>query len=203
MAETIDAQVTGIMRRLSDDAKRVLVRGVAKAAAYTAGEIATHLIDSGAGPGPLSRSFRAEPISIERGHVSAWARSIGSAEVYAGIQNDGGTIRPKTRRHLAVPIKGAGIAKGKWPRHFGAGELKLIPRRGRPSLLVAETGARKRVIRHSKGRTIKAWARGIKPMFVLMPSVRIRPKHYLDAVSARVGDTIDRIIAKAWDAEVK
>jgi len=201
MTKPLETQVSSILKGWTDASKRALTRGVIKGAAYTAAEIAEHLINSGAGPGALSRSFRAEPIEVREGTYSAWARSIGSAEIYAGIQNYGGIIRPRTRKALAIPIKGAGIAKGKWPRHFGRGELKLVPRRGRPALLVKELEARKIVARRGKNRIYRTWVKSIKPMYVLLRSVRIKPKHYLEAVAAKVAEPVDRIIAKAWREE--
>lgn len=54
-----------------------------------------------------------------------WA-SWGTNVKYAAVHQFGGTIRPVTRRFLAVPIHPAG--EGKWPSEWPEGELFLVTR---------------------------------------------------------------------------
>lgn len=52
----------------------------------------------------------------------------GSRLVYARIQDQGGIIRPRTVRHLAVPTRNLGARmRSRWPRDWPRGELFLIP----------------------------------------------------------------------------
>ena len=52
----------------------------------------------------------------------------GSRLVYARIQDQGGIIRPRTVRYLAIPTRNLGARmRSRWPRDWPRGELFLIP----------------------------------------------------------------------------
>jgi hypothetical protein len=191
----IAEQVHEIMASVSSATKRGTVRGVYRAAAYVAGEIASEV-----GAGALGRSFKALPPKVVDGAVTTWAASRGAAQKYARIQDEGGVIRPRVMKALAVPIKGAGVTQGKWPRHYGramAGStsgLTLMPRRGKPPLLVKVLERKKLVTKRGENRIYKTWVHAIQPMFVLMRSVTIRAKRYLSRVEGRVGNQVTELI---------
>jgi len=194
----VSVQIDSVMSYLKTRVKDGVPTGVMRASTYAAGQIAEHL-----GPGTLARSFKALPIELRRDSVSSWAASRGAAQKYAGIQDQGGTIRPRVMKNLAVPLRLAKTAKGKWPRHFGMGELKLVPRKGRAPLLVRELSGKTIVARRGKNRIYKTWVKAIQPLFVLLKSVQIKPKYYLAAVrgrpdfQARCRELIDKAIADA------
>lgn len=81
------------------------------------------------------------------------------AALYAGIQDRGGLITAKSGKNLAIPLTPEARASG-GPRNMDG--LTLLPRPGRPSLLVRQ------LKRAGKG------GRTFVPEWVLVPSVRIR-----------------------------
>lgn len=50
----------------------------------------------------------------------------GTGLVYARIQQEGGTITPKTVNYLAIPATKQLARSGKWPRDFAKGELRKV-----------------------------------------------------------------------------
>ena len=86
------------------------------------------------------------------------------AAAYAGIQNEGGTIVPKRARALAVPISDE-AKQYTSPRDMQG--LELIPRKGKPPLLVRQL---------TKRGSIK----GFELHWVLVKSVTLEPTHWLD-----------------------
>lgn len=139
--------------------------------------------------GSLIRSFRVgrSPRGVPLDMVVSW---LASASPYGPIHETGGTIRPKRRRALAIPLpaaltgagatKGASIALAPSDATFGSTEIKkgertLYARRdlvylhsgkakaqGKPPLLVKLVG---------KGKNAR-----IIPMYVLKTSVTIKPR---------------------------
>jgi hypothetical protein len=85
------------------------------------------------------------------------------AAAYAGIQERGGTIVPRTARALAVPISEEAKMYSS-PRDMPG--LTMIPRQGRPPLLVRQLAGR-------------GDARGFELHWVLVPSVTIAATHWL------------------------
>ena len=110
------------------------------------------------------------------------------AAAWARIQEEGGTIYPKRAKALAVPISDE--AKGySSPRDMP--DLQLIPRKGKPPLLVRELSKRGDVI-------------GFELHWVLVPSVTILATHWLsrgakraapemrDAFRERLGEYLEK-----------
>jgi len=83
---------------------------------------------------------------------------------YARILNVGGTIFPKTARALAVPISDE-AKRYESPRDMDG--LDLIPRKGKPPLLIRKL-------------TKRGDVRGFELHWVLVPSVRIPAFRWLD-----------------------
>lgn len=92
--------------------------------------------------------------------------TVGSADVRARILQEGGEIRPKNAKALAVPIHAD--AWGKRPRDFG--DLVYVPRKGsgKAPLLI------RKVV---KGKAEKEVAFDL--MFILLKKVTIKPHPYL------------------------
>ena len=110
--------------------------------------------------GNLARSFRPSLVE-QQGRVGVGVFPTGPAAKYAAIQDQGGKIFPSSRKALAVPISGSTI--GRWPRDFPRGELFMLKRKGgKAPLLVKRVGD------------------GIVPMFVLLKSVTIDAKNYVE-----------------------
>jgi len=149
-----------MLRSGSDDAKKT----VNQAAQILVGEVRDEILSNPTAStrfysvrtGALARSYR-ERTSVRPGSISIGAESD---LIYARIQDLGGRIFPKTGKRLAIPM--LSVAAGKWPRHFPRGELF---RRG--SVLSRRVG----------GRT--------ENVFMLLKSVRIKPKHYTRSAMER------------------
>lgn len=187
-AINIRADLGGVQRLLNSIAAKTpktLADAVLKGALYAEGEIKRTLYDETAGRGELARSFHSRFVGFTGGDISAEAYS---EKVYARIQEDGGVIRPKHRKALAVPISSAKVPRGKWPRHFpkeGPQALHFIPRRGRAPLLAQVRGGR------------------VKPLFVLLRSVTITPKRYVARTSERIAPEVQRIVADALGQTIR
>lgn len=183
--------VTRMLNSIAAQTPKALATGLLRAAQFASGEIRSTLYDETAGRGALARSFKERLIGFQGGDISAESYST---LVYARIQEDGGVIRPKNRRALAVPIKGAKIPAGKWPRHFpaeGPQALHLIPRRGRASLLA-------QVKRDARGETTS-----VRPLYVLLPSVTIKPQRYVARTAARIAPRVQAMVADALAGRVR
>lgn len=129
--------------------------------------------------GGLARSFRATFIGRDVDGVTSAA--VSSDLVYARIQDEGGTITPKTTQRLAVPLKR--LAVGKWPRHYAKDELTLIKSKRGNSILAKVT--------KTKGGKDK-----IDPHFVLVRSVTLRGRGYVAIAEARARPGIEEIMAE-------
>ena len=154
-----------------------------QAAQHLEGEIRSTIMSEMRGrTGALPRSFRARLLTTE-GRV--YSAGVFSQLVYARIQNDGGVIVPKSVKNLAVPImSGKNLPVGKWPRHFGYGDLQLIVRKGKPPLLA------------------KVSKKRITPLFVLLKRVSIRGSHYLERSAASSETKINEILGKGIEADI-
>lgn len=112
--------------------------------------------------GQLIRSFKVgrSPRGVPIDRVTAW---LATGSPYAHIHEEGGTIRPKRAGALAIPIGAArtkgGATRGGFESPRGRKDLEFIKRgHGRAPLLA----------KVSKDR--------ITPMFVLVKSVKIKPR---------------------------
>ena len=104
-AINIRADISGVERLLNSIAAKTpaaLAKAVLAGAQFAEGEIKRTLYDETQGRGELARSFHSRFLGWQGGDVSAEAYSD---LVYARIQEDGGVIRPKHRKALAVPIR--------------------------------------------------------------------------------------------------
>jgi phage gpG-like protein len=124
--------------------------------------------------GQLARSWRERFVGLESGAITA---VVESSLVYAKIHDIGGTIEPITVKKLAIPIN---APLGKWPRHFGEDQLRLIPRPGRNSLLVQPIG--------KKGK--------FRVMFVLVPEVSIAGRNYTTRAASKAEPDVLRIVER-------
>ena len=154
-----------------------------KAAQYLTGVIRKTILSTFHGrTGELARTWHEVFIGRD-GHVSS--AGTFSPSVYAEIQDQGGTIVPRTAKSLAIPIPGAPISVGQWPRDFPKGQL--FQRKGKPGVLFQRIG---------KGGSLQ-------PMFVLKKSVTLRGKHYVDAALDAAADGMEKIVGAAVDSTVQ
>lgn len=177
--KTTGADVPGILDRIADGLTDEMPRRVLEAAQHVTGEIRTAIFatvtSKGRKTGALARSFRETFLGHDGDTVSAASHSD---LAYARIQDEGGTINPSSVSKLAVPI-GKNIAIGKWPRHFGKGELVLIKSKAGNSILakISKTGR-------------------ISPQFVLVDSVTLRAKNYLAKAAVAAQPGVEEILGQ-------
>lgn len=104
---------------------------------------------------------------------------------YAAIQEFGGVVRPKRGRFLAIPVgparTGAGVTKGGWesPRTAPV-KLRFVPIRG---------GTMGRLVMDQRGKSTTA--------YLLVRSVRIKPKHYMRDTQAAAQAAFPDLFADA------
>lgn len=139
--------------------------------------------------GDFSRSitFTVEPAGSEV-HVG----SAGPASVRARMLQEGGLIKPKTARALAVPVSWK--AYGKRPKDFS--DLHYIPLKGR-SGRAGRSGRCIALLARSHGT---GESKKLEALFALMPSVRIKPHPWV-TVDARDEDEMLRIFERQLDRE--
>ena len=107
-----------------------------------------------------------------------------SDEVYAGIHEDGGVIKPVRRKTLAIPFPGVNLPQGVGPLDFP--NLMFIPSKSPDTrgILALKTGKET-----------------FKPMFLLRKKVTITPKHYLRKAnmkaSPQVGDLVADLVRRS------
>jgi Family of unknown function (DUF6441) len=159
-------------------------RGVLAAAQETEGILRREVYSTFQGrTGGLARSFKATFLGYKGTIVSA---GVFSKSVYADIQDQGGRILPKNGKKLAVPLPGANIPIGKWPRDFGKDQLVFIKRKGGRAPILAKV---------TKNR--------VTPMFALMSSITIRGRHYIDAAAAKATPKIEEIVGREIAVDIE
>lgn len=154
-----------------------LRRGVMKAAQIFEGAVRRTIYDTFKGrTGGLARSFRSALVYSEKTRAGA---VVGSDSPYAEIQNDGGPIRPRTVRYLAIPVgKTRNKAIAPWPRDRS--DLVLIKSK-KGNLLLAKVS--------KKGK--------IDPQYVLKPSVELKGRRYLErALESSLAEISDKTKAE-------
>jgi hypothetical protein len=137
------------------------------------------------GRGGLARSYTATLLQPKDGKLRS---GVTSDSVYARIQNEGGTIVPKSAKALTIPIsneaKRAG-EEGRGARDLGM-KLSLIWHKGDPTGLLAES---------IKGK--------LKPHYLLAKRSTIKGRHYLEKAAEdaepKIAEIMDASLQKAGD----
>ena len=168
----------GLQRELDAEGARLALR----AAQHVVGEIRSTLYETvkSGSTGGLARSF--EATLLGRGG-KVFGAAAASDSVYARIQDEGGTIYPRTVKRLAIPLHDFGrLAIGKWPRHWAPGKLVPIKSK-RGNMILAEirgTGKRAKII----------------PRYLLKRSVTLSAKGYLETAANRAMPGVEDILAE-------
>lgn len=180
---TTGISVTDTATPLLADVERSMVEvtksGALKAADRVRGVIDKEVRSTYQSRGLLARSFEATLIQATSGKVTSAALSDSS---YAGIQNRGGTIRPRNRKNLAIPLRQHDRNNYVWPRNHPDRERFVFIKSKRGNKLLALVS----------GKTID-------PVYLLKPQVTIRGTRYLD----RAKKKSEPIVKKVFGDEVK
>jgi len=123
--------------------------------------------NSGVSTGKLARSFK--PTLLES-RVGGYGVGIFSDVVYAAIHEDGGTIWPSTARNLAIPLTRAA--------------RRVRPRQYPEKLRFAITPLGNKVL-------AKQLKKKIKPVYLLVDQVTIRPQHYLKKSAKKINRMLE------------
>jgi hypothetical protein len=149
--------------------------------------------------GELMRSFHAGWVQ-RRGGDSVSAGAF-SDLVYAQIQDEGGIIKPKEMKYLAIPLIKMAVGKWArpWPRHkkgtpTRSGETVCFKNPKSGKLLIWRLGAK---IARSKGG-----GRQVTPIYVLKKSVKVTPKRYLDIATDKSGPGVEKILGHQVDLAI-
>lgn len=145
--------------------------------------------------GRLARSVTTEVLEESnpdaQSGTKVYSFVTGSRLVYARIQDQGGIVRPKRGKYLAVPTRNIGARmRSRWPRDWPKGELFLIPavgpRAGKDPLLARKVRNR------------------IKVLYVLKKQVTIPAKDYtgkaLDKAEPMLARFVEDQLALAVEA---
>lgn len=172
--------VKGFWDRAAEGVQSHLGQTLLQAAEYLAGEIRSVVMATFSGrTGGLARSWRSRFLGVNGRIAGAEAYSD---LIYAGIQDTGGTIHPRTVSKLAIPLKDLPV--GKWPRHFGK-ELTLI--------------------KSKKGNAILAKVKKngqIEPYFVLKDSATIKGRQYVDKAIDQAMPEIESIMLEGINKDI-
>lgn len=141
---------------------------------------------------------------------TVWSKAPAIIEAF----DTGATIHPRDRKFLAVPLPpareimpgGRRATPADWPEGR-LGELRLVPRKGKPALLVVDGMRAKRsgksggftkatVRKETKTRGAHVRLEGLTtvPMFVLVKRVKMEKKLNIDAIARAEAARLPRII---------
>ncbi|GAB4530355.1 MAG: hypothetical protein Tsb0020_46910 [Haliangiales bacterium] len=152
----------------------------------------------------LANTIRAEAFPKGKPSINAASLVFTRAPRIIGAHDEGGVIRSRDGFWLAIPTDAAPV--GPRGRKMTPGEverrlnvrLRLIFRRGKPGLLVAD-----RVRINTRGRAAVSRAKTGRgqvttPLFVLVPQVRLPKRLDLDRNAARIAGQVPQLIVDSW-----
>ena len=202
----LDAHMRDELRR----GERAATNGVRLASDGLKAELRAQTISGGLGP-RLARTWRSQAYPRSGESLGAAALVWSKAPDVMWAFEDGALIKPSAGKFLAIPTKAApkrGVGGGRinptnFPEHV-YGRLRLIYRRGAPSLLVvddqrARTGKRGGFARAGK-RAIAAGRTTTVIMFVLLPQTRLKKRLDVKGAGERWVGRLPALIVKEWEA---
>ena len=152
---------------------RPVVKDMAKVMLASAHVAAKHVAaEAPRDTSQLARSFLANVGFVERSDETVTTRTH-SPLPYARIQDQGGTIKPKTAKMLAIPFTAK--ARARWPRDWARDKLALIEVRGK-KFLIERVG--EKAIFH----------------YILKESVTLEGKQYIAKAKRKAAPEIDRLV---------
>ena len=165
----------------------------------------------GAGLGNrLSNTIRAKRYPVGTTSMNATALIWSKAPEIIGAHDRGALIRSSEGFWLTIPLPAAGKAArgkkmtpGEWERRNGA-RLRFVYRRGRPSLLVADTArvGKRGVALKKRGRRRKRdgilSGEQTVPIFILVPQVKLRKRLDLASAAEQIARSIPNSIVNGW-----
>lgn len=166
---------------------------------------------TGAGLGRrLANTIRARRYPEGAVSMDAAAFIWSKAPEIVGAHDRGALIRSKDGFWLAIPLPAAGkgpggkrMTPGEWERRRGV-RLRFVYRRGRPSLLVADSArlSKRGIALRKRGRRRKKdgilTGEQTVPIFLLVPQVKLSKRLDLAKAAEAVAGTVPNIIVSSW-----
>jgi hypothetical protein len=199
----IQGDIRAMMKQEMEAAERAVTAGVSEAASGLQTAWRGQITGAALGQG-LANSIRKKLYPTSGASIRAAAVVYSNASKVVDAFDRGALIRAKNGFWLAIPTAAAGkkgtgnkrITPGGWEQRSGQ-RLRFVFRRGRPSLLVAETPL------NSKGRAVASRSRtgrglATVPIFILVPQVKL-PKRLSLEGPARVAEAkLPGLILANW-----
>ena len=188
MAETLDQLTAQLRAAAGGELRKYLMatltraslvgEGAARLAATTRLRVRTGRLRSS-----ITHSVTESPQGLElRLHAGGGRKPV----AYAGMQEHGGTVRPRRGQYLTVPLPGALTAAGALRARFAVpGGLRMVP-----GLFVIRSGAGNLLVVEKRGA-------GIRPLFVLKHSVSVRGKGFLATGAAEAVRALPEMLRKS------
>jgi len=207
------AALSGELNQMLADEVRIAEQAVTQSIREATEGLKTELRNqiTGAGLGQrLANTWRGEVYPKGKLSIKAAGLVYSRAPEVVGAHDRGATIRSKDGFWLAIPLPAAGkgprgkrMTPGLWEKLRGQ-RLRLIYRRGKPSLLVAENQRARQGQRggfSAASQKAQATGRGLVtvPMFLLVPQVTLKKKLDIDSASRRWVSTLANRIANRFD----
>lgn len=180
------------------------------------GDLRADVVDAGLGQ-RLANTWRGKTFPEGGASIEAASFVWSNAPNIVDAFDRGVTIRSSRGFWLAIPTPAAGvkgisatgarkrITPGGWERRTGM-RLRVIYRRGQPSLLVADNArlSKKGLARPNIGRTrsgmqfTRLSGRATVVLFILVPQVTLRKRLDVEAIAERLASRVPSAIASHW-----
>ncbi len=199
----IQGDLRAMMQAEVEAAERAVTAGVSEAASGLQQNWRGQITGAALGRG-LANSIRKKLYPTTGASIRAAAVVYSNASKVVDAFDSGVLIRSKNGFWLAIPTAAAGkkgvgnkrITPGGWEQRTGQ-RLRFVHRRGRPSLLVAETPlnttGRAVALRSKTGRGVVT-----APIFLLVPQVKLSKRLDLARGVARAHDSVPGLIVAGW-----
>lgn len=171
-------------------------------------DLRADVVDSGLGQ-RLANTWRGKTFPESGASVEAAAFVWSKAPNIVDAFDRGVTIRSRNGFWLAIPTPAAGktglnptgarkrITPGGWERRTGM-RLRLVYRRGRPSLLVADEARMTRRGLAVKSRSKSGRGQVTAIIFLLVPQVTLRKRLDIETSATRWAARVPALIARHW-----
>jgi hypothetical protein len=207
---TIEGDLKGSMQQEVNAGKRAVTMAMRSAAGTLKTAWRGQITSAGLGS-RLSKVVQSAAYPKGQPSLNAAAMVLTKSPQIISAHNDGATIRSKDGFWLAIPLPAAGrgvggrrISPGEWERKTGR-QLDFVYRRGKTALLVdvgkkAPGNVMVRIRKRggsvlSDPRTFdKRW----RPMFILVPQVRLKKRLDLGGAAQRVAGAVPAAIVANW-----
>ena len=192
-------------------AEKAVTTGVRTASDGLKTELRAQITGAGLGT-RLANTWRGEVYPKGKPSIGTAGFVFSKAPGIVRLYAEGGLIRSRKGLYLAIPTPAAGkfaagrqkITPAAWERKHGQ-RLRLVVRRGRPSLLVADnTRLTKRgraaanIGRRQGAAFTRLSGRTTVPLFVLVPQVTVRRRLDVDGAAQKWIAALPRLVVREW-----